>query len=130
MIPLPWHRRCYSSGLSTIESVGERNDLVVGAVLSGLFKTTMQIANLVDVGHDGLAVKRRQDADCTMGGRMARPEVEIHDLGIDISHGGLTNAFYGQAGLDFLLKTVTLGADLPLLDGIVLPGMDASWNCQ
>ena len=105
---------------TVVQAVGQRDDLIVGKGLGGFFKTSVEIADLVDVGQDGLAVEGGQDADGTMGRRMRRSEIEKHDLGIDIADRIVIIPFHMQSGPDLLFHAVGLKTDLSLADGIVL----------
>ena len=54
-----------------------------------------------------------------MGSWMRRPDIKIHNLGVDILHGRLIQPFLLQPGLDLCFQTIGFVADLPLLDRII-----------
>src|SRR5690349_23185849 len=67
-------------GRQVIGPVGERNDLVVMAVLAELFEAGVQVADVRDHTHHGFAIELHHQPEDAVRGGMLGPDVDEHML--------------------------------------------------
>ena len=70
-----------------IHAVGERNDLIPRAVLAELLEGRVQVPDVRDDALHRLAIEFADQAQHSMRGRMLRPDVDEHVLGIHVRLG-------------------------------------------
>ena len=65
-----------------VHPIGVGDELQIGPVLGDLLHPAMEVAQMRDALHDGLAVELEHQAQHAMGRRMGRPHVDRDDVGV------------------------------------------------
>jgi hypothetical protein len=74
-----------AEGREVVHPVGDRDRLVVGAVLRDLFEAAVEVADLGLEAHDALAVELDDVPERPVRGRVLRPEIDDHPAGAEIA---------------------------------------------